>query len=107
MVLDMPAPEELRGLARSGLREIGCLRTQCQGRGWTAVFYLLDARRLYRGKLLQEIQEITFETGMMWKRGLDINDPQESHFLRVLPRMDIDVDLGEKWEMAERLMDLQ
>jgi len=49
-----------------------------------AVFYLLDALRLFRGKSLQEIQEITFEIGMLGKYGLDINDPQETHVLRAL-----------------------
>jgi hypothetical protein len=41
-----------------------------------AVFHLLDALRLFRGKSLQEIQEITFEIGMLGQYGLDINDPQ-------------------------------
>ncbi len=41
--------------------------------------------RLFRGKSLPEIQEITFEIGMLGKYGLDINDPQESHVLRALP----------------------
>jgi hypothetical protein len=90
-----------------------------------AVFYLLDAMRLFRGKSLQEIQEITFEIGMLGKYGLDINNPQESHVLRALPGrtfsalqlicimyasfkriepgMDIGVDLGEEWGMAEQL----
>ncbi len=54
-----------------------------------AVFYLLDAMRLFRGKSLQEIQEITFEIGMLSKYGLDINDPQESHVLRALPGEDV------------------
>ena len=30
---------------------------------------------------IQEIQEITFEIGMLGKYGLDINDSQESHVL--------------------------
>ena len=90
-----------------------------------AVFYLLDALRPFRRKSLQEIQEITFEIGMLGKYGLDINDPQETHILRALPGrgfsalqlicimyagfkriepgMDIGVDLGEEWGMAERL----
>ena len=90
-----------------------------------AVFYLLDAMRLFRGKSLQEIQEITFEIGMLGKYGLDINDPQESHVLRALPGrvfsalelgcilyagfkriepgMDIGVDLAQEYKMAERL----
>jgi hypothetical protein len=51
-----------------------------------AVFYQLDALRLFRGMSLQEIQEITFEIGMLGKYGLDINDSQESHVLRALQR---------------------
>jgi hypothetical protein len=39
----------------------------------------------FRWKTLQEIQEITFEIGMLGKYGLDINDPQESHVLRAPP----------------------
>lgn len=92
-------------------------------RGVTSV----DAMRLFRGKSLPEIQEISFEIGMLGKYGLDINDPQETHVLRALsgrifsalellcimyagfklfePGMDIGVDLGEEWEMAERLAD--
>jgi hypothetical protein len=87
---------------------------------------LLDALRLFCGKSLQEIREISFEIGMLGQYGLDINDPQESHVLRALPGrtfsvlklgcimyagfkriepgMDIGVDLGEEWGMAERRM---
>ena len=76
-------------------------------------------------KSLQEIQEIALEIGMLDKYGLDINDPQESHVLRALPGkvfsalqlicimyagfkriepgMDIGVDLGEEWGMAEKV----
>ncbi|MGE4381218.1 MAG: hypothetical protein AB7E62_09800 [Methanothrix sp.] len=36
------------------------------------------------GKLLQEIQEITFEIGMLGQYGPDIYDPQGTHVLRVL-----------------------
>jgi len=35
------------------------------------------ALRLFRGRSLPEIREITFEIGMLGKYGLDINDPQE------------------------------
>jgi len=126
-VLEMGAPEELRGLARDGLRKIAVRGLKARGPRMDAVFYLLDALRLFRGKSLQEIQEITFEIGMLGKYGLDINDPQESHVLRALPGrvfsamqlicimyagfkriepgMDIEVDLGDEWGMAERLAD--
>ena len=124
-VLKMEAPEELRVLARDGLRRIAARELKARGPRMDAVFYLLDAMRLFRGKSLQEIQEITFEIGILGKYGLDINDPQESHVLRALPGrtfsalqlicimyagfkkiepgMDIGVDLGEEWGMAERL----
>jgi hypothetical protein len=115
----------LRVLARSELREIAVRELKARGPRMDAVSYLLDAMRLFRGKSLQEIQEITFEIGILGKYGLDINDPQESHVLRALPGrvfsalqlicimyagfkriepgMDIGVDLGEEWGMAERV----
>jgi hypothetical protein len=83
--------------------------------------------RLFRGKSLEEIREIAFEIGILGKYGLDINDPQETHVLRALsgrtfsalelvciiyagfkqiePGMDIGMDLGEEWRMAEWLAD--
>ena len=124
-VLVLEAPEELRVLARDGLRRIAARELKARGPRMDAVFYLLDAMRLFRGRSLQEIQEITFEIGILGKYGLDINDPQETHVLRALPGrtfsalqlicimyagfkkiepgMDIGVDLGEEWGMAERL----
>jgi hypothetical protein len=75
----MEAPEELRSLARKGLSKIVARELKARGPRMDAVFYLLNAMRLFRGKSLQEIQEITFEIGMLGKYGLDINDPQESH----------------------------
>jgi hypothetical protein len=124
-VLEMEEPEELRSLARDGLSKIAARELKARGPRMDAVFYLLDAMRLFRGKSLQEIQEITFEIGILGKYGLDINDPQETHVLRALPGrtfsalqlicimyagfkriepgMDIGVDLGEEWGMAERV----
>ncbi|MBN1236654.1 MAG: hypothetical protein JW999_11515 [Methanotrichaceae archaeon] len=124
-VLAMEAPEELRALARNGLREIAVRELKARGPRMDAVFYLLDAMRQFAGKSLDEVREVTFEIGMLGKYGLDINDPQESHVLRALPGrtfsalellcimyagfkriepgMDIGVDLGEEWGMAERL----
>jgi len=81
----MEAPEELRGLARDGLRKIAARELKARGPRMDAVFYQLDALRLFRGMSLPEIQEITFEIGMLGKYGLDINDPQETHVLRALP----------------------
>ena len=121
----MEAPEELRGLARDGLRKIAARELKARGPRKDGGLLSGWAMRLFRGKSLQEIQEITFEIGMLGKYGLDINDPQESHVLRALPGMgfsalqlicimyagfkrietgmDIGVELGEEWGMAERL----
>jgi len=49
-----------------------------------AIFRLLDALRLFRGKSLEEIEEIAFEVGMLGKYGLDIKHPHDSHVLRML-----------------------
>jgi len=84
-VLEVESPEEMRGLARNGLRKIAVREMKARGPSMDAVFYLLDALRLFRGKSLPEIQEIAFEIGILGKHGLDINDPQESHVLRALP----------------------
>jgi hypothetical protein len=71
-VLDMEAPDSLRGMARSGLRKIAVREFNAKGPRMDAVFYLLDAMRLFRGKSLQEIQEITFEIGMLEMYGYGI-----------------------------------
>jgi tetratricopeptide (TPR) repeat protein len=127
MVLDMPGPEQLRALAKNGLREIAVRGLKSRGTRMDAVFYLLDAMRLFRSRPLEEVREISFEIGMLGRHGLDINDPKETHVLRALPGrafsalellcimyagfkmiepgMDIGVDLGEEWGMAERLKD--
>ncbi len=129
MVLEIEAPESLRVLAKSGLREIASRELKAKGPRVDAVFYLLSALRLFRGKSLDEVREIAFEIGMLGQQGLDINDPQETHVLRALPgrtfsalelvcimyagfkriesRMDIGVDLGEEWGMAERLASME
>ena len=53
MVLEMEAPESLRGLARNGLREIAVRGLKARGPRMDAVFYLLDAMRLFRSKSLE------------------------------------------------------
>jgi len=91
-----------------------------------AVFYQQDALRLFCWKSLHEDQEITFEIGIQGQHGLDINDSRETRrpagaaggrtfsalqlicimyagFKQIEPGMDIGVELGEEWGMAERL----
>jgi hypothetical protein len=47
MVPDMPAPVEVRALARNGLREIAVSELKAREPRMDAVFYLLDAMRLF------------------------------------------------------------
>ena len=42
MVLDMPAPEELRALARNGLREIAVRELKARGPRMYLVFYFIQ-----------------------------------------------------------------
>ena len=121
----MPPPEELRALTRNGLREIAVSELKARGPRMDAVFYLLDAMRLFSGKSLNEVREVAFEIGMLGHYEPDINDPKKTHvlwslpgrtfsalellcimyagFKRIEPGIDIGVDLGEEWEMVERL----
>ena len=50
----MDAPEELRVLARDGLRKIAARELKARGPRMDAVFYLLDALRLFWGKSLRQ-----------------------------------------------------
>jgi len=84
-VLEVQSPKSLRGLARNGLREIAARELKAKGPRMDAVFYLLDAMRLFRGKSLEEIREITFEIGVLGQYGLDINGAKSSHVLRAQP----------------------
>ena len=92
------------------------------GHAWTAVFYPAG-----RGAALRQVAAGGPGDHLRDRldTGLDINDPQESHvlqaqlgrtfsalqlisimyagFKRIEPGMDIGVELGEEWGMAERL----
>ncbi|VVB64825.1 Uncharacterised protein [uncultured archaeon] len=70
----MKAPESLHSLARDGLREIAAQGFRSSGIRMDVVMYLLDAMKIFRDRSFQEIQEITFEIGMLGRYGLDIND---------------------------------
>ncbi|MDD2754226.1 MAG: hypothetical protein PHS80_01730 [Methanothrix sp.] len=81
----MVTPEELHDLDRKRLSKIASRELKTSGPRMDAVFYLLDAWRLFRGKLRQKIQEITFEIDMQGQYELDVNDIKETHILRALP----------------------
>jgi hypothetical protein len=123
--LEMEVPEELRSLAGNGLREIAAREIKACGPRMDAVFYLLDAMRLFSGKSLNEVREVAFEIGLKGSTAWTSTPPKETHvvgllpgrnfsalellcimyagFKRIEPGIDIGVDLGEEWEMAKRL----
>ena len=84
----MEAPEELHVLARNRPREIAVRGLKARGPRMDAVFYLLDAMRLFRGKSLREIRKITSKIGMLGKCGLDINNPMRAPSSGALPPFD-------------------
>ena len=51
-ILDMEAPEDLRRLARNGLREIAARGLKAKGTRMDGILpdYLIDPLRLFRGK---------------------------------------------------------
>jgi hypothetical protein len=67
MVMDMPASEELRALAKNGLREIAMRGLKSRGPRMDAVFYLRDAMQ-------GDLREFAFKIGLLVQCGLDIND---------------------------------
>ncbi len=81
----MPAPEELQTLASNGLREIAVWELKARGPRMDAVFYMMDAMRLFAVKKLDEVREVAFEIGLQGQYSLDINDPKENHVMRSLP----------------------
>jgi hypothetical protein len=64
-VLEMEAPEELRGLAGMGSRRLRPESSRQEGRGWMRSSIRLDALRLFRAKLPEQIQIfILFDNGL-------------------------------------------
>lgn len=117
--------EELHALAKNGLREIAVRGLASRGLRMDGRILSGWAMRLFHCRPLEKVWEITFEIGMLGQHGLDESDSKETHVLRALPGrafsalellcimhakfkqielgMDIGVDLGEVWGMAERL----
>jgi tetratricopeptide (TPR) repeat protein len=84
-LLDMPAPDNLRELAREGLGEIAFKTLKSQGPRMDVVLYILSALETFKGKSAQEIKDISFEIGMLGRQGFEINDHTKKFTLRTLP----------------------
>ncbi|OPY49301.1 MAG: hypothetical protein A4E48_02310 [Methanosaeta sp. PtaU1.Bin060] len=81
----MGEPEDLHGLARNSLREMAARELKARGPGMDGGLLFVWARRLFRGKSLEEVRKIAFEIGMLGQHGRDESEPKETHVLRALP----------------------
>ncbi len=120
----MPAAEELRALARNGLSEIAVRGLASRGLFMDAVFYLLDGHAaLLRqaagggpGDRLRDRDAGAARAGRERPQGdtcpagsapagsaLELLCIMYAGFKQFEPGMDIGVDLGEEWGMAEKV----
>lgn len=123
-VLKMDAPPNLRNLAKDRLRKIAVSHFKSKGFRMDAVFYLINALKLFEQKTESEVRNIAFEIGLKGQRGLDINNPEKKYSLNTLegeftglqlicymyvgfkkidPSLDVGVDLSDEYSMALKL----
>lgn len=123
-ILDMNVPESLEAVARDGLQELAVGEPQPLGLAIDAVFYLLDAIRIFRNETFMQVQEAVSEINALGRQGLDFNDPAARYTLRSvpgefnyvqlvcilyaglrqsLPGRNIGLDLSEEYDLALKL----
>jgi len=123
-VLTMDAPENLKSLAKDGLREIAVSNLKSRGFRIDAVFYLLAALQFFKQKRDEEVKNISFEIALKGGEGFDINNPQKIYrikllegeytglqlvcymyagFKRIDHSLDIGIDLSKEYQFAMKL----
>lgn len=123
-VLTLEAPENLKDLAKDGLREIAISNLKSKGFRIDAVFYLLAALQLFEQKRDEEVRNISFEIALKGREGLDINNPQKKYriklldgeytglqlvcymyagFKRINHSLDVGIDLAKEYQFAMKL----
>jgi len=123
-VLTLDAPENIKDLAKDGLREIAISNLKSKGFRIDAVFYLLAALQLYKHKRDEEVRNISFEIALKGREGLDINNPQMKYkikflegeytglqlvcymyagFKRIDHSLDVGIDLAKEYQFAMKL----
>ena len=123
-LLDMQASETLKELARGGLGEIALKTLKSHGLRMDVVFYILSALEIFRGESVQRVKDISFEIGLLGRRGFEINDPTKKFTLRTLPgeftalqlvsimyagfkqfepSLDIGMDFSEEYDLALKM----
>jgi hypothetical protein len=84
-LLDMPAPETLKELAREGLGEIAFKTLKSSGPRMDVVFYMISALKIFKDKPHKKVQDISFEIALLGRQGFEINDPNKMFRLKTLP----------------------
>jgi len=84
-LLDMPAPETLKELAREGLGEIAVKSLKSSGPRMDVVFYMISALKMLKDKPQEKVQDISFEIALLGRQGFEINDPTKKFSLSTLP----------------------
>lgn len=123
-VLKLDDPPNLRNLAKDGLRRIAVSHFKSKGFRMDAVFYLLDALKLFEQKTESEVRNIAFEIGLKGQGGLDINNPEKKYslnrlegeftglqlicymyagFKKIDSSLDVGVDLSDEYSTALKL----
>ena len=123
-VLGIDAPENIRNLAKDGLREIAVSSFKSKGFRMDAVFYLLSALQRFEQKTEGEVKDITSEIALKGQSGLDINNPKKDYtlgtlegeftglqlvcymyagFKQIEPSLDSGIDLSDEYSMALNL----
>ena len=77
----LPQTEDAKGLRREILNR----DLHKQGLRPDAVFYCLGALELFKDKPDEYVRKVTFETGLLGRSGLDVNNPDRKYRLKSLP----------------------
>lgn len=123
-VLVLDAPDNIKDLAKDGLREIATSNLKSKGFRIDAVFYLLAALQLFKQKRDEEVRDISFDIALKGREGLDINDPSKKYkvkllegeytglqlvcymyagFKRIDHSLDVGIDLSKEYQFAMKL----
>jgi tetratricopeptide (TPR) repeat protein len=119
--IHMDAPESLNEEVKAYLTRIAEKELKSKGFRLDAVFYMLNALKLFKTKPFQEIHMISSEIGLKGQKGLDINDPSKKYklnsiegeftgfellcmmyvgFKNIAPNLEVGIDLSEEYDTA-------
>ena len=125
-LLEINAPAFLKDMAKDRLREIAVTNAKSHGFRPDAMYYCLNALKLFSTKEFDEVRKISYEIAMKGRDGLDINNPNKKYTLNSLPgyfsgiqllcymyvgfkriasKEDVGIDFSAEYRMASELFD--